>query len=658
MIQCPNCNTQNRTGATYCNNCGAALPQPYVLLAVGAVLQGRYKIVRVLASGGMGTVYLAEHIKLGGFVAVKELIEQFNTPQERAAAVAQFEKEAKILYNLRHPNLPRVWDHFEEHNRQYLVMDYVEGETLEDKLNAAPGFLAEAEVLEWARQLCAVLEYLHTQNPPVIFRDLKPANVMVDVNGQIKLVDFGIARLFNPAKQGSDTLKMGTIGYAPPEQYGQHGQTGPYSDIYALGATLHHLLTKRDPSGQPFVFPDPCSINAQISPHIGAAIMRALDHDQRNRFQRAREMWQALRAAPAPPPSASQFNRLLVAGIVTVVAILGVVIVAAGLWDRGAAPTATPTVVAAGFTPAPSATIKVAPTETPAPPTATSIPPTATNTSVPPTDTPIPPTATNTPIPPTATTTPAPPMPTPSAPEGMVFVPAGEFTMGSNDGRGDEQPVHTVYLDAYWIDKYEVTNAQYVRFLNSLGGHKGQCSGQDCIETKDVYDHSHILYEGRQYVMESGYENHPVIAVTWYGAAAYCAWQGKRLPTEAEWEKAARGTSGWTFPWGNRGPDCSKTNYLGCVGSSVEVGSKPTGASPYGAQDMAGNVWEWCADWYASDYYVTSPSRNPTGPLNSESKVVRGGSWSAIDGYIRTDVRINHTPPSDTRYDVGFRCAQ
>ena len=173
----------------------------------------------------------------------------------------------------------------------------------------------------------------------------------------------------------------------------------------------------------------------------------------------------------------------------------------------------------------------------------------------------------------------------------MVYVPAGEFTMGSSeadidailaacsdcqrDWFEDEQPQHTVYLDAFWIDKYEVTNAQYARFLNALGGHQNKCEGQDCIETKNEDDNSHILLQGGQYVVESGYEDHPMILVNWYGAKTYCEWAGARLPTEAEWEKAARGTDGRVYPWGNSKPNCNKVQYSDCGGETAPVGSKP-----------------------------------------------------------------------------------
>jgi formylglycine-generating enzyme required for sulfatase activity len=218
----------------------------------------------------------------------------------------------------------------------------------------------------------------------------------------------------------------------------------------------------------------------------------------------------------------------------------------------------------------------------------------------------------------------------------MVYVPAGEFEMGSTEGRDDEQPVHTVMLDGFWIDQTEVTNAQY-----ALCVAEGACR-----ESAYAHDGS---YNG---------ENYPVVGVSWQDAANYCAWVGGRLPTEAEWEKAARGTDGRTYPWGNSAQDCYKANYGLCIGwRTAAVGSYPAGASPYGALDMLGNVWEWVADWYDADYYSRSPVHNPQGPDSGTLRVLRGRSFSrgarqALRCAFRGELR-----PHLRQYNVGFRCA-
>lgn len=266
--RCPNCQTENRPGARFCLKCGTALapapappPEPVSdrptpnlgtgRLPAQSYLANRYIILQKVGQGGMGAVYKAADSRLTGrVIAIKEMSDAaITTPQERRQALTAFQREAELLTRLRHANLPRVTDTFAIGNRHYLVMDFIEGETLEQKLNRGDAPFPEAQVLAWASQLCDVLGYLHNQEPPVIFRDLKPGNIIIDPAGQVKLIDFGIARFFKHGKS-QDTMIMGTPGYASPEQYGTQ-QTDARSDIYSLGATLFHLSTGRDPGHYP-----------------------------------------------------------------------------------------------------------------------------------------------------------------------------------------------------------------------------------------------------------------------------------------------------------------------------------------------------------------------------------------------------------------------
>jgi serine/threonine-protein kinase len=229
----------------------------------------------------------------------------------------------------------------------------------------------------------------------------------------------------------------------------------------------------------------------------------------------------------------------------------------------------------------------------------------------------------------------------------MVYVPAGEFAMGSENGDSDEKPVHSVYLDGYWIDKTEVTNGMYQKCVQSGG----------CMAPHGVSSYTHDSYYGN-----ATYENYPVIKVDWNQASAYCQWAGGRLPSEADWEKAARGPDGRTYPWGE-GIDCGKANYRGksgndyCIGDTTAVGSDPLGASPYGALDMAGNVWEWVNDWYDKKYYANSPVKNPAGSSDGSLRVLRGGSWSDNVWNVRTAIRI-YNGPSSWVDSIGFRCVR
>jgi serine/threonine protein kinase len=269
------------------------VPQSPGRLAPGSLLAGRYRIVRLLASGSMGAVYQVQDARLNDRPrAVKELLQNWGTQEERAEAVSWFRREGETLMGLQHPAIPLVHDTFSEGQRHYLVMDFVEGRSLEEVLldEGHPG-LPEERVAGWAEQVLDVLSYLHGRPDPLIFRDLKPANLMLTPGGHIRLIDFGIARVFTQQAQGT---AIGTPGYAPPEQY--QGLAEPASDLYALGATMHHLLTGRDPrKNRPFDFPPVRSLAPEISQPVALAIDRSLAVDPRARPGTAGDMRRLLR---------------------------------------------------------------------------------------------------------------------------------------------------------------------------------------------------------------------------------------------------------------------------------------------------------------------------------------------------------------------------
>jgi formylglycine-generating enzyme required for sulfatase activity len=237
----------------------------------------------------------------------------------------------------------------------------------------------------------------------------------------------------------------------------------------------------------------------------------------------------------------------------------------------------------------------------------------------------------------------------------MIYVPPGTFLMGENledlleeckkeyaacetSMFNDEQPIHEVYLDGFWIDRTEVTNDMYALCVNS-----GNCSPPK----------KNSSYSRNSYFLNPTYGDYPVIYVSWFQAKQYCEWAGRQLPTEAQWEKAARGPESYIFPWGNTYPDDNLANYDDNQGDTKKVGSYPDGASPYGVVDMSGNVWEWVSDWYGP--YTSLAVSNPTGPDYGETRVVKGGSWYYIGSLIRSSYRESEKPESQF-YNFGFRC--
>ena len=287
---CPHCGAANDTQATECFACGHDLSGALASSLDGAspstsgslpqvLLRQRYRVLAQVGKGGFGAVYKAADTQLGHrVVAIKEMSHVGLTAQELAEATESFQREATLLASMKHANLPRVYDQFSEEGRWYLVMEYIEGETLETMLDRRGGRLPLAEALHLTQELCSALEYLHTRQPPVIFRDLKPSNVMLTPDKQLFLIDFGIARHFKPG-QAKDTIAFGSPGYAAPEQYGK-AQTTPRADVYGLGALLHQLITGDDPSDVPFRF-------APLPPMCPAAlqrlIQRMVDLDEQKR---------------------------------------------------------------------------------------------------------------------------------------------------------------------------------------------------------------------------------------------------------------------------------------------------------------------------------------------------------------------------------------
>jgi eukaryotic-like serine/threonine-protein kinase len=310
-MECPYCHADNRDGVNFCGGCGRPLnpnaPATVATstssasssgvgsrtLAPGSRLQGgRYVIKRVLGQGGMGAALLATDIRLDSKnVVIKELISDNTDPSKLQEDVRNFKREVATLAHIEHPLVPAVTDHFQEGTRYFMVQEYVEGENLEERLDRVNQPLKEKEALEYTAEVLDILDYLTQQTPPIVHRDIKPANIIISAKDhKAHLVDFGIARA-DAARNAKrkQTSALGTPGYAPPEQY--QGNADPRSDLYALGATLHHLLTNRDPRNHPpFTYPPVCTLNQALSPEVEKVIARAVNNDINQRYQSAAAM--------------------------------------------------------------------------------------------------------------------------------------------------------------------------------------------------------------------------------------------------------------------------------------------------------------------------------------------------------------------------------
>jgi len=677
-----------------------------MVLTTGDVLHNRYRVAKLLAQGGFGTLYRAWDLSLSRPCVVKENLAASSDAQR------QFLREAKILANLSHENLPRVTDYFLIQNQgQYLVMDYVEGQDLDKVLEDRGSPLSEDRVLGWCRQICDALTYLHSQKPPVIHRDVKPANIRITPEGKAVLVDFGIAKVYDAASKTTQGAQAVSPGYSPYEQYGK-GKTDARTDIYALGATIYALLTAQEPveSIQRVVkdpLPPPRQLIPGLSLRTSAALMRALQMDPSQRFQSAADFKLAITPPPpvqVPPLSSVQVLNQPVAvhagreGLpwvwISAVGVLLLVIVIligqialgqssqkaeppsqVGLISTTAAPEAAVTTSAPLSSPigAAALTVAVDPTLTPlayfvqsgdtcseiaeafgvrvrdivsqneglAPDCAVLyagqvllIPqnegPLATPAFI------------RSPTPQVAAVTQV------SSVDGMrlIYIPAGEFLMGSDgldrDAEDIAQPAHKVYLSAYWIDQTEITNSMYQQCVEAGG----------CEPPAEAFSRTRGGYFG-----DPAFADYPVIYTSWNAAESYCRWANRRLPSEAEWEKAARGMDGRMYPWGDAPPGARLANFGEMLGDTSQVGAFPSGASPFGVLDMAGNVAEWVADWFGADFYATSPYKDPKGPQTGDFRMIRGGSWFNPARGLRTTSRLWNYPDltSDT---IGFRCAR
>jgi serine/threonine-protein kinase len=657
---------------------------------------GKYEIMEELGRGGFGVVYKARDKILERLVAVKVLHPNLiNDP----SFVSRFRQEAIFSARFDHPNLVPVFDFDQAEGLYYLVMGYMPGGSLKQLLKKE-GALPEDRAIQILSQVGSGLAYAHRKG--VIHRDLKPANILFDAENEARVSDLGFAKALRSDSSASMSMSGGMIGtpaYMAPEVW-RGNLASERSDLYSLGCILYEMLTgevlfegETPAMAMTKHLIEGPRFRQDLSEPWKSLLLKSLAMDPKERFQSAEAMLAAIarRRRPEPelypgafqPPAAQPAQDAHPAPM----------------------PRVLPSQARQGFSlpPEPRKSVQaqakpslpnqqgMGPASQPAPKQPnqkkrklpvgktdsrkwiigagigllfmifgvlgfmllnaqkqTAILPPATDTPVP-TQTHTPTlTKTSTPLP-TKTSTPTiTPTPTPgvgstlireSDDMTMVYVPAGKFEMGSEDGYSNEKPVHTVELSAYWIDKYEISNAQYARCVAA-----GSCTAPRSSKSR----------QRKSYYGNPEYDNYPVIFVDWDQASTYCQWAGGRLPTEAEWEKAARGTDGRTWPWGNGNPNCDLANYSGCVEDTSLVDAHQDGASPYGALNMAGNVWEWVRDLY-SNSYPSGQVKDPTGPTDGDPHVLRGGSWFNLNRYIRAASRYDNVP-TNTSYAIGFRC--
>jgi eukaryotic-like serine/threonine-protein kinase len=685
---------------------------------VGRTIADKYAVESVVGEGGFATVYRAMHLLWKRPVALKVFKSLGDVSEkDRQKLLDEFIQEGALLADLstRTAAIVQARDiaMLETGNGQfvpYMVLEWLDGATLEavlalEKAQGLP-LRTTAQVVALIEPAAEALALAHRKG--IAHRDVKPGNLFVlgDPRGEasIKLLDFGIAKVVSDAQKIAGFTKTGgqvtsfTIAYGAPEQFSRtHGSTGPWTDVFALALVLVEMMTGRDPlegddfvqlavaSANPARRPTPRTFGLVVGDAIESVFVKALAVKPSDRFQTAGDFWNALRQAlrmepmrlatdrqqaarplssrppsgHAPtavasaafsggglPPSATgganksttgrpsgsgKLGLFVGLGMAAVAAIGGVVYVVGSKKDQATAPL-----------PPPSASVAASAA---LPPSSASAAPSAAAASA------------------------------ASCPSDMIPIPGGSFFMGNDDALPIEKPAHQVVLAPYCMDRFEVSVEKY-KACSDAGRCKRAGSTNDWpdISAKDqkVFD---PLCNVRD---PEARAKHPINCVDWEMSEKYCREQGRRLPTEAEWEFAARGPDGRKYPWGDDDPSAGFMNACGkeCVAwgtkngvdekamydsddgfpTTAPVGSFPKGASRYGVEDVVGNVWEWVADFYGP--YTKDEQNAPTGPAQGEERVIRGGSWNAsYASWVRPTFRYKDTPTKRS-YGIGFRCAR
>jgi len=614
----------------------------------------RYKIIERLGEGGMATVYKAYDERLDREVAIKVIRRDAFPADQIDMLLKRFERESKSLAKLSHPNIVGVLDYGEHEGSPYLVMEYLSGGTLKERLGKP---LPWREAIQLVLPIAHALEYVHDRN--IINRDVKPSNVLMTEKGQPMLTDFGLVKIFGDESKENTNLTssgsgLGTPDYMAPEQW--TGETTAQSDLYSLGVVLYEMVTGYRPytadtpagvllkqATEPL--PLPKKYIPDLPQNVESVLLKALAKQPKDRYanmhtfvsemqnllagkevlatltntETLRDQMTGKISKQAVESSLAQTSSLK--GRLPIFIGVGVLclIVAFGgyLFVSNSGLLATP---------APTQTESVAPIATEVPLTEEIEATVAPTEVVLPTETSFP-----TEIKDQKNVT-------------MVYIPEGEFTMG-DDSSGDVSlhPESKIHTDAFYIDKFEVTNEQYDACVYAV----------ECRRPLQVGSVTHNTYFSNPV-----FAKYPVIYVDWKMAKAYCEWRGARLPTEAEWEKAARGTEDKRiYPWGSNDLDCSFANFHGCLGDTAPVNQYEKGVSVYGVYGLSGNVWEWTSSLLSK--YPYDPDDGREDPDKRGERIARGGAWRAFGGNgenVRLDTRLQLDPAYAGAY-VGIRCA-
>ena len=676
---CQNCGTQNEEGVSFCRACGTEMPKTAPLSSdsprsgadqtakepasgttqvaiigdlVGQTLDAKYHIIAKLGSGGMGSVYKARRIHIGDSVAIKVLHPELVGDQQ---AIERFRREAQAAARLKHPNAVGVHDFaVSGGGLAYIVMELVEGKSL-GAIIKKQGPLDPSFVAEILSKVCSALDEAHRQR--IVHRDLKPDNILVSrVRGgvEVKVLDFGIAKLRDLSPEVNTLTEkgmlVGTPLYMSPEQC-MGDEIDGRSDIYSLGVVLYEMLTGVLPFQSPIptavivqhvtTTPPPLSeVNSEITPGVEKAVMRALEKRKEERPQTAGELAEEFASGMKRAAAEAEFIKRpdkrsnILAGpgwaeaaaregathsgeattipvteqvlpshvdeskrknyraiIIAAAAVLALLLIA--ILFLALSRKAEPSQGAADNLPSETAENRL---------------PDGTKRS------------------------PSPSSP-PAPPAGMAYVAGGEFIMGRDDGTQYEKPQHQAAVSPFFIDIYEVSCEEYKKFVDETGYRAPAGWGKGNLPPARA--------------------RLPVTGIDWDDANAYARWAGKRLPTEQEWEFAARGADGRIYPWGNEW----KANAANAASSShnhvAEVGEHTAGPSPFGAYDMAGNVWEWTASDLAA-----YPGGALPGQARGDMKVVRGGSWLEGRSGMTVTTRKGLPPRGGQYSSVGFRCVR